>query len=155
MIRKRKRVHRKAKKSDNPVAWQNYRQIRNNCTYCVRKARKDYDEKLSSNLSSSTNNPKEWWNNANKLLNKTQNKKTIPSITFSNTVYDNDNDKATIFNDFFCKQSKLSEVNASIPFIQPNDLPPNTLSNIDLQCEEVKSVLESLDITKATGPDHS
>jgi hypothetical protein len=92
LIRKRKRI-KKSEKTDDPVAWQNNRQIRNDCISCVRKSRKEYDEKLSTNLLLSKHSPKVWWNNVNKLLNKTQTKKAFPPIVCSDTVYKNDKTK--------------------------------------------------------------
>ena len=63
-----------------------------------------------------------------------------------------ENDKANILNSFFQSHTNLNEQNAVIP-----DLPAATvitpLNNIVLSPLEVESVLKSLPVAKATGPD--
>ena len=63
-----------------------------------------------------------------------------------------ENDKANVLNSFFQSHTNLNEQNAVIP-----DLPAATvitpLSNIVLSPFEVESVLKSLPVAKASGPD--
>ena len=63
-----------------------------------------------------------------------------------------ENDKANVLNSFFQRHTNLNEQNAVIP-----DLPAatviTTLNSIILSPLEVESVLKSLPIAKASGPD--
>ena len=70
----------------------------------------------------------------------------------SGQIYAEECEKANILNDFFKDQTLLDERNAEIPDIHsyPVDSP---LSNIVLTSDEVESVLKSLSVGKAVGPD--
>jgi hypothetical protein len=157
LIRKRKRSHKKAKKKPKKRMIQLPGKTIDKSEITASLASENLErntmKKLSSNLLLSKHNSKAWWNNVNKLLNKSQIKKAFPPIVCSDTVYENDKDKTTIFNDYFCEQTELSDANISTPSIDPHDLPQNTLYNIYIQTEEIEDVLASLDVTKATGPD--
>ena len=79
-------------------------------------------------------------------------KSSIPPLETNDQTYAEECDKAIILNDFFKDKTWLDERNAEIPDIHsyPVDSP---LSNNVLTSEEVESVLKSLPVGKAVGPD--
>jgi hypothetical protein len=63
---------------------------------------------------------------------------------------DDDWEKSYLFNRYFSSQSSIDEFNYSLPGSDP--LPSIELTGILITDEQVKDVLKTLDITKATGP---
>lgn len=60
LIRKRKRLHKIAKKSNSPQHWTDIRQIRNICVTEIRNAKSDFIKHLSNELISNKVPAKEW-----------------------------------------------------------------------------------------------
>lgn len=60
-IRKRNRFHYRAKHSNNPDHWKQYRRQRNEVIRLVRRAKSEYKEKLTSQLVDKTVPPVKWW----------------------------------------------------------------------------------------------
>ena len=63
----------------------------------------------------------------------------------------NDNKKAELFNDYFCKQADLNDSENSVPGI--TDILINGLEQITITENEVEDILKILDTSKAIGPD--
>ena len=62
-IRKRKRLHKIAKRRNTSGDWFSFRRQRNRVTNLIRTSKNSYNMKLASNLSSDTNkSSKSWWN---------------------------------------------------------------------------------------------
>ncbi len=62
-----------------------------------------------------------------------------------------DNKKAELFNDYFCKQADLNDSETSVPDI--TDILINGLEQITITENEVEDILKILDTSKAIGPD--
>jgi hypothetical protein len=62
-----------------------------------------------------------------------------------------DNKKAELFNDYFCKQAGLNDSETSVPDI--TDILINGLEQIFITENEVEDILKILDTSKAIGPD--
>ena len=106
---------------------------------------------MATKLKLDSLSPKQWW----KLLKyfiAPNLKSSIPPLVTNGQIYAEECEKAKILNDFFKDQTLLDERNAEIPDIHsyPVDSP---LSNIVLTSDEVESVLKSLPVGKAVGPD--
>ena len=76
---------------------------------------------------------------------------SIPPLHINGETYTENRDKSKIFNDFFSDQTKLDESNASLP--NSNCISNNVLESIQTNPQEVESMLKSLKIGKAAGPD--
>ena len=76
---------------------------------------------------------------------------TVPQIEHNGAVYTEDQEKATLFYDFFQIQTLLSDQNAALPDI-PRHNGESKLSTIALTPLEVASVLKTLVVGKASGP---
>ena len=61
LIRKRKRLFSKFKKSKNPNDFVNYKTFRNTVTIEIRKSKKKQIDKLTEKINNNTNCPKDWW----------------------------------------------------------------------------------------------
>ena len=95
---------------------------------------------------------KDWWPTLNKIhVIAPNSKSSVPTLELNNNIYTDENDKANILNNFFQNQTLLDDRNAALP-----DLPPSTvdsqLYHITFTPFEVESVLETLPIGKASGP---
>ena len=153
LIRKRRRLYNRAKRTKKDTDWEKYRRIRNQCVSLVRKIRDDYYNKLSADIDT-CNDPKKWWKIVNKLTNLNSKKSfsNIP-LLFKGKVYEDDNEKAEIFNNYFLDQSSINEQGATLPSMGSQYNSYDILSELILEANEIETVLLSLDTSKATGPD--
>ena len=60
-IRKRKRLHRRAKNKDTQEVWENFRRAPNDCVNKMKMAKTEYFEKQRDSLDSSDIPIKKWW----------------------------------------------------------------------------------------------
>ena len=149
-IRKRKRAFRKAKRTNLDSHWKKYKKLRNMVITMIRNSKKSYYNKLADRLKSSTLSTKDWWSTLKSFINSNSNS-SIPPLEYGNKIYTNESDKANIFNKYFQSQTILDETNAVPPDIAPPDL-NSELNNIVLTPLEVESVLKTLTVGKASGP---
>ena len=108
---------------------------------------------MATKLKSDTLSPKQWWNML-KYFVAPNSKSSIPPppLETNGQTCAEECEKANILNDFFKDQTLLDERNAEIPDI--HSYPVNSpLSNIVLTSDEFESVLKSLPVGKAVGPD--
>ena len=149
-IRKRKRAYKRAKRSGSEREWRNFKHIRNTVVHMIREAKQSFHDKLANKLSSGTLTSKDWWSTL-KYFIRPESKSTIPPIEHNDNIYTDEHDKANILNNYFQSQTILDDTNAILP-----DLPlihlQSELTRIVLTPLEVKSILQSLPIGKASGP---
>ena len=77
--------------------------------------------------------------------------RSIPPLQVENDMIQDDNKKAELFNDYFCKQADLNYSETSVPDI--TDILINGLEQITITENEVEDILKILDTSKAIGPD--
>ena len=97
----------------------------------------------------STLSSKDWWKIFKICIGK-DTKDGIPPLNYNNQVISNPNDKADIFNLFFQSQSQLDDSNKDVPILTA---PINCIDSIHIEAEEVHSILKTLQVGKACGPD--
>ena len=118
--------------------------------HLIREAKQSFHDKLASKLSSGTLASKDWWSTL-KYFIRPESKSTVPPIEHNDNIYTDEHDKANILNNYFQSQTILDDTNAILP-----DLPlihlHSELTSIVLTPLEVKSILKSLPIGKASGP---
>ena len=101
-------------------------------------------------LSNTDTGPRDWWKTLKHFI-KPNNTTSIPPLCKDDIVHTEEADKASWMNDFFVEQTILDESNATLP---PNiDPPDNNLNSISTSPHEVESILKSLQLGKASGPD--
>ena len=149
-MRKRKRLYDKCKKFKSIIDFNNYKNIRNQVTCEIRKSKKAKITNLAEKLENPNIGQKDWWNTLKRFIKPGQ-KSTIPPPNVDDAVYSDGVDKANKLNDFLTEQTVLDESNTSLPAL--SDLPPFKFDSISVSSDEVTSVLTSLNIGKASGPD--
>ncbi|MEW8542639.1 MAG: reverse transcriptase family protein, partial [Candidatus Thiodiazotropha sp.] len=151
LIRKRKRLYRRAKRSNVQQVWQNFKKIRNTVIREIRKSKQEYFNKLSDQLNAEKINPKLFWKISKQLLNLDISTSSVPPLNVNGDILESDLDKATALNSFFAAQSTVDDSNAFLPAVGFTDHP--LLNSITITNQEVLDVLHSLNISKSCGPD--
>ena len=153
LIRQRYRLHNKAKHTNIPEDWANFRKSRNLVISEVRKAKLDYFKKLDNKINNSaTLGEKDWWKLVNTYLKgRCSTSSTATPLLVNDCVVNNPTDIANAFNDFFITQSTLDNLPSEVPEIDA--LSNVTLDHIELNTKEVEDILKSLNPAKSTGPD--
>ena len=150
LMRKRKRLYDKYKRTNSIHDLESYKQTRNKVTAAIRKAKAHETEKLTQKLRFDNINSKNWWKTLKNFIKPGQTS-SIPPLCKDDVIYSDPNDKANIFNNFFTEQTTLDDSNASLP---PTFLiPASTFSSVSTTPLEVESIFKSLKTGKAAGPD--
>ncbi|MCG8113710.1 MAG: reverse transcriptase domain-containing protein [Candidatus Thiodiazotropha taylori] len=148
-IRKRKRAHKNAKRLNTADSWRKFRHLRNDVINIIRTSKKDFKDKIANKLKHDKLSGKDWWKLFKKLTGKDKTD-PIPSLNYQGEFITDQTEKANIFNVYFQSQSTIEDDNKPIPHLAQ---PTNTISSINVQQEEVCSILKSLPTGKACGPD--
>ena len=105
---------------------------------------------MAGKLRNTDTGPRDWWKTLKHFI-KPNNTTSIPPLCKDDIVHTEEADKASLMNDLFVEQTILDESNATLP---PNiDPPENNLNSISTSPHEVESILKSLQLGKASGPD--
>ncbi|MEW8191406.1 MAG: reverse transcriptase family protein [Candidatus Thiodiazotropha endolucinida] len=150
-IRKRKRAYRKAKRTNSELDWKKFKSLRNKVVHNIRESKKSFYDKIAAKLTSETLSSKDWWSTLKTFIAPNY-KTSIPPLEFNDDTYIEENDKANVLNNFFQSHTILNEQNAVIPVL-PAATVNTPLSTIVLTPLEVESVLKTLPVAKASGPD--
>ena len=114
----------------------------------VETAKLTYLNNLGKKVNEPGTSQKAYWKIINRVMNKCRAPK-IPPLLVNNMFILNCNEKAKLFNDFFSKQC--------MPIITSSVLPPlnyltdNRIDRIEIQCDEILSLIRNLNPNKATG----
>ena len=149
-IRKRKRAYKKVKRTNSESDWKKFKTLRNKVVQNIRDSKKLFYDKISTKLTSENLSSKDWWTTLKTFI-APNSRTSIPPLEFNDTIYTEDNDKANVLNSFFQSHTILNEQNAIIPTL-PAATVITPLNNIILSPLEVESVLKTLPLVKATGP---
>ena len=151
-IRKKCRIHKKAKRTNSQSDWQKFRNFRNKCNKLVLNAKNDYYKSISDKILSESCNSKSYWTLVNSLMNSdSPDNHSIPPIQVGEDLISDMKQKAEVFNNYFCCQSDLNDSGKPLPNI-PNRRTTG-LSHITITENEVEDILKIQDTSKATGPD--
>ena len=145
-MRKRNRLYEKyeCNKTEN---YESYKDIRNKPS----KSKKEYFKSLADKLKSASLATSYYWITPKSFIKPSVNT-SVPPICHNGSYISDSSDKAKLLNDFFVSQTSLDDSTATLP----NTDPPakNTLHNIRITEEEVRSVLQTLKLGKSSGPDN-
>lgn len=150
MMRKRQRIYKKFKITKNNADFEEYKKIRNKITASIRKSKQNQTDKLADKLKNNDLGPKDWWKTLKQFI-KPNHYSSIPPLNKDDAIYTEESDKATIMNAFFAGQSVLNETNATLPPVIPRR--QHELNTLFTTPQEVQSILSSLPLGKAAGPD--
>ena len=148
-IRARNRIHKKAKRTNNPNDWANFRTSRNNVINLIRNSKINYFKKLSDSLSHDNLTSRQWWKVTKQFLND-QKSSDIPFLIENNIQLNSPKDKAEILNNFFCKQSDIDDSNAALPPDRPS---LSSFTDINITTQDVSDAIKLICPNKASGPD--
>ena len=76
---------------------------------------------------------------------------TIPTLKLNDKFAEKDIDKANMLNDYFCSQAVVNDNNKPLP--QHTFTCNSRLNSITISQQDVRDVLNNLNVTKASGPD--
>lgn len=151
-IRKRKRAYKKAKLTNSAHNWNKFKNLRNAVTNMIRNSKKTFTDNLANKLKSETLSAKDWWTTLKYFISPTTNS-SIPPLEHDGIIYSDDTDKANLLNNFFRDQTLLDERNAVLPRINKYVAENVSFSSLNITPFEIESVLKSLPVGKAVGPD--
>ena len=106
-------------------------------------------ENLLTDYLSGSKNTKGWWHIVKSLFGKGS-FSSLPAMEVNNVVISDSKGKAEAFNDFFLSHVSIDTSNAKLP---ENSNLESRLDSIVASEQEVLDLINSLDTTKATGPD--
>ena len=150
LIRKRKRIYKKFKRTANANLREKYKIIRNKIVSLIRNSRNDYFENLDSLLSTETTDMKLLWKTSKQLLKLGKSTSIMPTLNSNDERAESDIEKATLLNMYFAAQSTAVDDNRPIPQLLHAE---HSLQTITISSQEVKDVLLNLSVNKACGPD--
>ena len=149
-MRKRAKIHKKAKLSNTEFHWSKFRKIRNDATALIRKSKTLYQNKLIEKINSNNISSKEWYKCSKKLTSK-QTSNSIPTLNYNNAIASTDQEKVEMLNDYFSSQSKLDDTDSILPTLTTTNIP--VISDITITPLDVLDSISSIDPSKACGPD--
>ena len=149
-IRKRKRAYRKAKQTDLQYHWDKFRKLRNKVASLIKESKRTCDENIAKKLKSDSLTSTDWWSTLKTVISPTATS-SIPSLESSGRIYTDEQDRANLLNNYFKEQTFLDDSNTELPALPPYNI-ESTLNSIILTPLEVESILKSLPIGKASGP---
>ena len=117
----------------------------------IRDSKKATNDSLANKLKSDTLSSKQSLSLLKSFISP-NNQSSCPPLEKYGLVHLYEKKKVNVLNDFFRDQTLLDDQNAEIPEVVPYPVLHN-LDFISLTPDEVKSILKSLPIGKATGPD--
>ena len=151
LIRRRKRAYRKAKRTDLHWHWHKFRQLRNKVTKLIRDSKTMCNERIANKLKSETLSSKDWWTTLKSVISPNS-KCSVPPLQTNGMTVSDELEKANVLNDFFRDQTLVDDTNVDLPVIDQYVF-HSYFSSLQLTPSEVETVLKSLPIGKAAGPD--
>ena len=109
------------------------------------------NDSLANKLKSDSLSSKQWWSLLKSFISPNSQSST-PPLEKDGLVYSDEKEKVNILIDFFRDQTLLDDRNVELPEIIPYPVGHN-LESIILSPDEVKCILKSLPVGKATGSD--
>ena len=150
LIRKRKRLYDKFKRTNKNADFETYKQFWNRVTYELRTSKQYENEKLAGKLKNDTLGPKDWWNTLKQSSSVCKIRQSNHCILMGKRILKTGT-KVKYLMIFFSDQTKLDESNASLP--NSHCISDNLLESIQTNPQRVESMLKSLKVGKAAGPD--
>ena len=113
LIRKKKRLYDKYKKSNNINHFETYKQFKNLVTREIRKSKREVLNKLTEKASPNTKQ-NGWWKTLKQFIKPDQTDVMSP-LNKNGQIYTEEKEKANILNNFFTEQTLLDDSQATLP----------------------------------------
>ena len=150
LIQKRKRFFKIFRRTDSPLYWKRNNFFQNRVVTEIRNSKKNYFDKLDILLSTNTTNSKLFWKTAKQVLNLGKSSNSIPTIKLNNEYAEDDIQKANMLNAFFISQAAVNDDNKQLPDMIPTEC---SFHVVQITCQDVRDVLQNLNVSKSCGPD--
>ena len=151
LMRQRNRLYKRYKKQKTSALFDEFKQLRNKVTSNLRKAKQEYIRSLANKLKTSNLSLQDYWRTLKSFIKPSQTS-TIPPLFHENAYISDTNEKANLINNFFAEQSVLDDHLATLPDSVDSGGP--SLDSIVFTPTEVKDILNTLKLGKASGPDN-
>ena len=102
LMRKRNRLYKKYKNNKKGIA--SFKQLRNEVTSNLRKAKQEYVKSLANKLKTPNMSSQEYWKTLKSFI-KPSKTSSIPPLYHENVYVADNNEKANLLNNFFTEQS--------------------------------------------------
>ena len=109
------------------------------------------NERTANKLKSETLSSKDWWTTLKSVISPNS-KCSVPPLQTNGMTVSDELEKANVLNDFFRDQTLVDDTNVDLPVID-HHVVHSDFSSLQLTPSEVETVLKSLPIGKAAGPD--
>ena len=153
-IRTRNRLHKLARRNQSNQSLQKYKSQRKKVNNMIKYAREQFFLSANELVNSlQSKNSKSYWTFVKRMMKGTGNNYTIPPLYNGSTgelVYE-DKAKADLLNQYFCSITSINDSNREPPNVVPRT--HAILSNIDVNIQDVKDILQTLQIGKVCGDD--
>ena len=125
----------------------------------ISAAKLAYQVRISDKISNATHSPKNWWPYVNEVLDNNY-KPPIPTLEKDGQTYTSDEAKATLLNDYFVQQTDLKVPISHLEYLDKSSAEaisweqvPTDISRVKVTQARVLSLLQDLNVSKATGSD--
>ena len=144
-------MFRKAKATQDGETWAKFRQYRNKTTALIRSSKQSYVNKLAEKLQSNELSSRDWWSTLKGFISPGK-VKSIPPLKSDGNIVTESTEKANLLNNYFRDQTIIDDVNTDPPVATAYSL-TSELDSLVLTSDEILSILKSLPLGKAAGPD--
>ena len=138
----------------NPKVDESSRKLGPEASFGCKKGIENRKVNYLTNLGNKLNDPntscKSYWKIINRVMNKCRAPR-IPPILSNNIFILDCKEKAKLFNDFFSKQCKLISNSSTLPNFHYHT--GKRLDSINIQNNEILSLIRNINPNKASGPD--
>ena len=143
LIKKRHKLHKKAKRSKLRADWENFREARRSIKKVIKKAESDY---VKDSIDDLKLDQRAFWKY---IRSKRVDSSSIPALKKDTKLLITDSEKAAALADQFNSVFTTERINV-IPFT-PSKYP--AMTDIKIRSKGVLKLLKNLDTSKASGPD--
>lgn len=153
----RDRLKSNAIKTSRATDWRKYKDARNKVNNLKKYAKERFYNNLELSLAETfSTNKRDFWKLTRYFIKNNTSSATIPPLcTVANNndilIHTTDIEKANCLNDYFTSISQVCDDNVQLPVFRK--FTDNILDTFDIFENEVKDIIDLLDINKASGPD--
>lgn len=144
-------MFRKAKATQDGEIWAKFRRYRNKTIALIRRSKHSYVNKLAEKLKSNDLSSRDWWSTLKGFISPGK-VKSIPPLKSDDNIITECTEKANLLNNYFRDQTIIDDVNIDPPVATAYPL-TSELDSLVLTSDEIVSILKSLPLGKAAGPD--
>lgn len=148
LVNVRHRKYKKARKSNNPTHWEDFRLANENCKLGILSANDQYHNTTNNSLNDPNLSPKAFWKIVKTIHGKQES--GVPDLVDGDHIVTDTREKCELINSFLARQCDVDNGDAAVP-VDIHDSPPFVFNQISV--DEVYKLLLKCNKSKAPGPD--